>query len=137
MSLNDIVTAGIAAANTITDSLQVTIKHYAWIKDDRQGKPVYSLPIKRKALLEPWPMMHRQHRTAIATAGTDTLEVKPKAKLTFLTEITKNGAKYRHEPIDPRDKLVLPDETTGPILDVRGLTDPATGLPYMYEVLLG
>lgn len=40
-------------------------------------------------------------------------------------------------PIDDDDSIVLPDGTTGPILDMRGVVDPATGIPYVTTVLLG
>jgi hypothetical protein len=58
-------------------------------------------------------------------------------KLTILTVLDPQGTSNRTEPIDTRDKFVLVDGSTGPIVDVEGLIDPATGSPYMYEVWLG
>ncbi len=44
---------------------------------------------------------------------------------------------FRQNPIDPRDKIVLPDGTTGPIVDVSGFVDQSTNLPYFSDVSLG
>lgn len=49
-----------------------------------------------------------------------------RAKVTFLFNVT----------IGTEDKLVMPDGTTGPILDIKGLQDPASGR-YLTEVWLG
>jgi hypothetical protein len=57
--------------------------------------------------------------------------------ITIIGPVTANGAPNRDEPVDPRDKFVLPDGTSGPIVDVNGLLDPSTGRPYLYEVALG
>ena len=59
------------------------------------------------------------------------------AKVTILQPITANGTSGRTEPVDPRDKVTLPDGTVGPILDVAGLVNPDTGYPYMFEIWLG
>jgi hypothetical protein len=40
-------------------------------------------------------------------------------------------------PLDDDDSIVLPDGTTGPILDMRGVVDPLTGIPYVTTVYLG
>ena len=64
-------------------------------------------------------------------------DVVVRASVTFLTPLTANGAETRTEPIDPRDKIILPDGTTGPIVNISGPVDPDTGAPFLFEVLLG
>ena len=60
-----------------------------------------------------------------------------KTKLTFVRPIPDEGTAGRREPIDPRDKITLPDGTAGPIINTGGLVSGGTGKPYMLEVWLG
>jgi hypothetical protein len=39
--------------------------------------------------------------------------------------------------LDVRDKIVLPDGLTGPIIKVNGVVDPDTDEIYALEVMLG
>ena len=63
------------------------------------------------------------------------------ARLTFLEKIDPIGVAIsgfsRAEPIDVRDKFILPDGRTGPIVRIDGMTDPSTSRPYFAEVTLG
>lgn len=44
----------------------------------------------------------------------------------------------REYPIDPRDVIILPDGTTGPIVNITGPpVDPGTNYVYFHEVWLG
>jgi hypothetical protein len=54
-----------------------------------------------------------------------------------LTPVAANGTTGRREPIDPRDRLTLPDGAVGNILAVEGLGDPDTNHNYFYQVYLG
>lgn len=125
---SSIVRSGVAIANRLTAGLQVQVSHEAWIRDDGKGKPVYATAISRPAIVQPKSRLRR------APNGR---EVMQRAAIVFVGPVEANGAAGRQEPIDPRDKLTLPDGTTGPILGVDGLTDPKTNAPYMYEVALG
>lgn len=128
MGLQDIVRSGVALAHGVTDSLQDTVQHYPWTGHDKFGKPTYGAAVVRKGLVEYRAELRRNPN------GQETMQ---RAVVTFLTPITANGAAGRQEPIDLRDKLVLPDGTTGPILDIQGLNDPGTQRPYLYVVALG
>ena len=129
MALDTILRKGVALANTLTAALQDTVKHEAWIGHDGFAKPTYDpSSINRQAIVE---MDQRLIRLA------DGQEVQQRARVTVIGPITGNGANGRKEPVDPRDRITLPDGTTGPILDVKGVSDPSTGAPYAYTIILG
>jgi len=123
-----IVRAAVVTANTMTESLQVPVQHAAWTSSDGLGAPVYATRVVRQAIVE-----NKQQQVRTTTGET----VLARAKITFLAPITGNGADGRREPFDPRDEIVLPDGTSGPILAINGIADPATNYPYLFEVYLG
>lgn len=124
----DLVRNVVATANTLTSSLQVVVSHYAWINDDENTEPEYDTPVSRNALV-----------TYKTEAKKDSLgsENLQSAIIEFFEVVTENGADERSEPIDPRDKLVLPDGSWGPITGIDGIVDPSTGKPYLYRVTCG
>jgi hypothetical protein len=128
MGFDDLVRDGIALAKTLTADLQDNITLQRWTGTDGYNKPTYADPVTHEVLIE---HKMRQHRLPTGEI------VQTRAKVTWLHPLTAHGAAKRKEPIDPRDKITLPDGRTGPILDVQGLVDPATGYPYMPEVYLG
>lgn len=128
MGLDAIVRSGVALANRITDSLQVDVTHEAWTGDDKYVKPTFAAAVTRSAIVEMRPRLRR-----LASGK----EVMAYAVVTFLVPIAANGAAGRREPIDPRDRITLPDGFTGPILEAVGVTDPTTNRPYVLEVVLG
>lgn len=128
MSLRDIIKNAVAIADTVTAPLQVAVDHYAWTGSDDFSKPTYARPVSRLAVVEE---LQRYRRTETGQ------EIVQKASITFIRPISANGASQRREPIDPRDKIVLANGYTGPILNVQGITDPGTDQPYMLEVILG
>lgn len=128
MGLAAIVRSAVATANGVTSDLQVAVTHEAWTGVDGQGSSSYAAGVSRDAIVE-----HKQR--LVRTAAGEMLMAR--ARLMFLEPIPDNGATGRREPIDPRDRITLPDGSTGPILDVQGMTDPATDRPYALEVFLG
>jgi hypothetical protein len=131
MGLSSLVRAGVALAHSITNAsggLQGDVVHHAWTANAAGGAPTWGTSTTRRALIE------KEEQLLRLPGGKEVLQ---RAKVTFLHPITANGAANRHEPIDPRDKIVLPDGTTGPILLIKGLVDPTTGYPYLFEVSLG
>jgi hypothetical protein len=128
MAFDSLVRNGIALAKSLTSSLQMNVQHFPWTGQTDRMKPTYGDPITYPALVE-----YKSELIRIATGE----EKQAKTKVTFLAPITVNGADDRQEPVDPRDKIVLPDGRTGPILEIKGLGDPVTGYPYMFEVTLG
>lgn len=131
MKIAGIVRKMIAVADraTATD-LQVTVQHYAWIGDGTTySEPLYDDPVPRLALVE---LRQRNYRSA------DGKDIVQRARITFLRPIDANGADERREPIDTRDKILLPNDYTGPIVDViGGLDNNFSDSPYLLEVVLG
>jgi hypothetical protein len=128
MGFDDLVRDGIALATTLTSDLQDNVVLSRWTGVDGYNKPTYADPVTHPALIE-----NKQRQ--IRLPGGEVIQSR--TKVTFLHPMTAHGAAKRKEPLDPRDKIVLPDGRTGPILDVKGLIDPSTGFPYMIEVFLG
>lgn len=128
MSLADVLRNGVAVAHRVTTSLQPSVTHKAWIGQDGYGNETYAASVPLSAIVD---------RTQQQRVLPDGRVVLTFAKLTFLDVIAPNGAAGRTEPIDTRDELVLADGSTAPIVDVSGPVDPATGRPYVLEVLLG
>jgi hypothetical protein len=129
MALDSLVRKGVALANKLTTSLQLEVSHEAWIADDGEGQPQYALPVPYTAIVEEGGKARRSPTGEV---------VYPQFSLTFLTPIEPNGASGRQEPIDPRDRLTLPDGRTGPILGApSGVADPETNAAYAKEVAIG
>ena len=134
MSLADIVRNGVSLANQLTDSLQLPVTHRAWIGENHYGDPSYDAPTSAagggqlKAVVNQDVTQHTMPSGQVAEA---------RAHLIFVQPVPVNGADGRSEPIDTRDLIVLPDGTTGPIIDIKGPYDPGTNRPYMLEVWLG
>lgn len=119
MSLMDIVNSGVAIANSVTTDLQATVSYEKYLSTDGAGKKTYMAPVSIKALVE---KKQRQVRS-----GDGQLSMC-RAMVTIL------------EPtviVSVFDRLILPDGTTGPILDASGLIDSVTGHPILSEVYIG
>jgi hypothetical protein len=144
MSLNSTIRAVVNVANSVTASLQGTVLHSAWIRQDAMGTPVYGrklegldiygaynavgVQIPRQAVIEKKQRIREVQGRQIMTFAT----------LTFVGQVEKNGmTTFRKEPFDPRDILILPDGDTGPIIDVVGVLDSETNNFYAVEVFLG
>lgn len=124
----DIIRTGVALANSLTSTLQVTIMHTPWIGVDANNVAQYGTPVARQAIVE-YKLDSREK-----VYGEENLQ---SCTITFLNPIAANGAANRDEPIDPRDRMVLPDGTSGPLISVKGIVDPSTNKPYLYQVILG
>lgn len=124
----NIIRSGVAIADKLTDSLQPKVRHAAWIGNDGEGGHLYAAPVLRPALVE------RKQKTLRSSTGE---EVVSTHYVAFLRPIKNNGAAGRQEPIDPRDKITLPDGTSSAILTVNAFVDKDTGSGYFHEVYLG
>lgn len=114
------------------ESMNGDVMHHAWIGDNGKGKDEYAAPVARPAIID------------VTKRGRATMYggrlVMTYASLTFLSPIedtTPSTGKVREQPIDPRDKLVLPDGGTAPIVQAGGPFDSGTGRPFIQEVVLG
>lgn len=128
MGYDALVRKGVSIIDDQTKDLQVSVDHSAWVGSGIYAEPVYATAISRMAIVEFKQVMRRT---------VDGREILQKATVTFPRPIPSNGTAERREPIDPRDKIVLPNGYTGPILDVDGVIDPSTKSLYMAEVILG
>lgn len=128
MGFDGVLRAGLLVLDEVTSSLQVEVQHFQWIRQDEYGDSKYDSPVGRQAIVEP---MHKMVHLA------DGRQVAIIAKVQFIRPIPPHGAVGRVEPIDHRDKIVLPDGQTGPIIKNPGITDPTTTRPYFNEIMLG
>jgi hypothetical protein len=129
MGLSDILRAGIAIADNVTKDVQGDVTWEAWTSQGFKGTPTYASPVILKAIID-------QTRKRRFNAEGQLVTVV--ASLTILEPVTPNGAAGRDEPIDPRDRITLPDGTTGPILTGPGsVWDPGQARPFLNEIQLG
>lgn len=130
MGLDDLVRNGVATANRLTRDLQPTVRWEAWVADDDTGKPTYASAKGIKAIVE---------RRARLRRRSDGQEILSQHTLLVLEVVKPNGAAGRQEPFDTRDRFTLPDGSTGPVVEIVGMTDAgsATGARYFSEILLG
>jgi len=128
MALDDIIRNGVALANSLTKSLQVGIRYEPWIGQDEYGTPRFGAKQDILVIIE---YKNKQFSTR---SGKEALI---RANIYFLQPLTANGASDRAEPLDTRDRIIMPDGTTGPILSADGVADSNTSLPYYHVVQLG
>jgi hypothetical protein len=119
---------GVKLIKETTDSLQAFVTLNQWIGQDVYGKPLFAAPMSLKAICVLAP---NQHKT------TNGIVVNTTAYAAFLEPILPNGAASRKEPIDPRDVIIFPDGTTGPIVEIKGFIDAGTNAPMFSEVWIG
>lgn len=129
MALNDIIVKALTVADSITASLQANISLTRWEGDDGFGGVVNT-----EGALTVASLIDQQIRQRTLRNGRI---VTTQATVTILRPLAANGASGRIEPIDPRDRIVLPDGATGPIVDTEGLLNPDTSRPYFGTVYLG
>lgn len=127
MGLLDVLKAGVKVADQLTKDLQATVTYRRHTGQGFSGDATYAADVELKAIVD-W--RQRQVRTL---AGS--LEVS-RASVTFL-DVDALLAATNNAGIDDNDVIVLPDGTTGPILDMGGFIDRTTGVPVATEVFLG
>lgn len=122
MGFGGLVRKAVALADTLTggeDGLQADVVHYAYLSQDSKGKRTFRAAVTRAALVS-------YERKQVRGPGDTTIEVR--ATVLFPRPVA----------VDERDKILLPDGTTGPIrMKPDTMADPSTGKAYMTEVWLG
>ena len=128
MGLLQIIRGGVKVADKITKPLQseVTYKRMTG-PTDTYGTKGYGPAVKIQASVD-W--RSKQVRTQ---AGELTVT---RATLT-LTDVATIKRVTNNQGIGEDDIFILPDGTTGPILDLGGFIDAGTGQPFATEVMLG
>lgn len=128
MDVAALIRNGVATANSLLATAQGTCTLAAWTGQDGKGKATYATAVPFQAVVD----YTRRQRWL------DGRQVNVVATLTVLAPIAANGATGRREPVDTRDRIVLPDGTTGPILTTpNAVLDPAQGRPFIHEILIG
>lgn len=131
MGLSATIAAAIATARRVTLDLQPTVVLYQWLGQDTYGKDEYADPKNIRAIVS-------YETKAIKTGeGKEESSVAYVAILEPVPNVTTNESYVRMNPVDHRDKLMLPNGTTGPILKVNGFSNGETGVPYFSEIWLG
>ena len=133
MSLSDIIRSAVAQAHKITNDgkLQEPVYLYRWNGQDDTGAPEYASRLSLKALVV------RKSQFIRTSTGEEALST---AHVTFLKPIPalSQADADRDEPIDTRDKIVLSDGSTGPILKTDGgVADPVTTEGYVLQAWMG
>lgn len=133
MSLADLARNLIAIGHGLTSSgeLEEAVTLYRWKGQDAYGQPTYAAALALTAVVS-----HSATRVRRAD-GSETIAT---AQATFLVPIPalSPAVSGREEPIDKRDRLVLTNGVSGPILRTDGgLADPATGRGFVVTAYLG
>ena len=127
MGLSALVRGAVATANKITADLQPEVTLERWIGQNATG-PLYGEEEFLPAVVE----------YGVDQIVNDAREIVPvQAKVTFIRPIEPEGSRGRKEPLDTRDRVKLPNGTSGPLVRVRGMVDGETGEPYMIEAWVG
>jgi hypothetical protein len=125
----EILQSGIAVADALTKGVQAQVTLEQWTGQDEYGNETYATAITIEAVVD-----YKHKQKTLATGRV----VNVVATLTVVGDIAPNSATGRRNPVDPRDKITLPDGTTGPILDApNAVLDPSTGRGLIHEIMLG
>lgn len=128
MDLAKIVRKGVAIADKSSNSLQPQVSIERWLGSDEFGKDSYDSPLLVDALIVQKQQPHFMDNGE---------SVSTKAYIAILRPLPPLEIERRIDPIDAKDKVTLPDGTTGPIVDATGFVDKGTGRPFFSEIWIG
>lgn len=124
----EILRSGIQIADSLTKGVQSTITIERWTGQTVHGDDTYSIPITVSAVID--------RTNKVINRGDEQITIG--ATLTVIGDIPPDGGVGRREPIDPRDRITLPDGFTGPIINApNSVVDPGTGRGFINEIMLG
>ena len=127
MSLDSIIRNAVAVMSSQMQSVKSPVQHVIWTGQDGMGAKTTTTVTRHPVI------SYKRHQRRLL----DGRIVEVTSTLTFLEPIPPNGAAGRTEPVDTKDKFVLPDGSGGPIVDVIGLHDKTQGRPFYTKVFLG
>lgn len=127
MSLLDVLRSGVKIADNVTKPLQPRVSYRRYLSEDGYGTKQYGPVVFLNAIVD-WKQ--KQVRTKEGTLSVT------RASVLFLN-IKDVVDATSGQGIGEDDEIVLPDGTTGPILDMSGFIDAGTGHPLATEVFLG
>lgn len=132
MSLLDILRSAVKIVDDVTQPIQAEVSFRHYTSSDSYGQKFYtpdvSLPPAILHAIVDWKQ--KQVRTLEGVLSVS------RASVTFV-DVAEVSAATNGEGIDDNDIIILPDGTTGPILDMAGFIDAGTGQPLATEVFLG
>lgn len=124
----EILATGIGIADSLTKGVQGTCTLEAWTASDGRGARTYAAPVTFRAVVD-------TTRKEVIRNGKEVIIV---ATVVIVGDLAPNGAAGRVEPVDPRDRITLPDGTTGTILSSPGAPiNPLTGRAFVQLIELG
>lgn len=128
MSLLTVLRSGVKVIDKIVKPLEPSVSYMRYVTNaDGYGTNSYAPAVSLRAVVD-WKQ--RQVRTAAGILSVS------RAMVMFL-DINALNAATGSAGIGDNDRIVLPDGTTGPILDMSGFIDAGTGHPLATEVYLG
>lgn len=129
MNLAQILAAGVAEIDRQTKSAQPQVQWFAWTGDDPYGSSTYT----DRGFIEAIVDLTSEDRTSpsgqVLRTGARIVIPRPLDPVGGLPE--------RNEPIDMRDVFILPDGTSGPIVEINGFVNKETNSPYFADIWLG
>jgi len=135
--LADILREGVALVQAETESLQASIVLERWLGQNEFGSPTYDTPMELTAVVEKKTKDLKggsaSQQETLATTYVGIFVPLEEVDLSLMTD----EQYVRQGPVDPNDRITLPDGTTGPILNIGGFVDKDTSQPLYHEVWLG
>ncbi len=130
MDIPLIIERALEIVDGIVESAYSDVLYYAWIgASGDHGEPDFDSPVLLRGLVD------FSVKTLYKPNGDEEIQ---KATIGFVLPLVPNGAVDRTEPVDLRDKFVLANGYTGPILRINaGLINPNTRLPFLADIILG
>lgn len=129
MSLLHVLRSAVAIADNVTKPIQALVSYSrcTGTNTDGYGTKTFATPVMLRAIVD-WRQKHLRTMTGELTVS--------RASVAFL-DIAALVAATNGEGIGDSDLIVLPDGTTGPIIDMSGFIDAGTGHPLSTEVWIG
>lgn len=123
----DALRAGVKVADEVTKPAQSKVRYRRYLSSDGLGGKTYSA-VKLLSALVDWKQEQVRTKEGVLSVS--------RAMITFLN-VKELLLATANNGIDDNDEIVLPDGTTGPILDMSGFIDPGTSIPLATQVYLG
>lgn len=128
MSLLNVLRSAVKVADQVTKPVQATVQFSrAVISTDGFRTITYPTTVPLRAIVD-WKQKQLRLQSGVLSVS--------RAMVTFL-DVAALTAATGGQGVDDNDRIVLPDGTTGPILDMAGFIDAGTGRPLATEVFLG
>lgn len=127
MGLLDVIRAGVKVADQVTKDLQSTVTYKRYKETNSEGTRTFYASKTLRAIVD-------RKQTQVKTA--EGIMSLSRASITFL-DIDALMLATGNAGINTNDVIVLPDGTTGPILNTAGFMDRSKEVPVATEVYLG